>query len=120
MTQRTRIHAPETRAEAIRLTKDQAMQRMLKHMHSIGYGGKQALARAAGVPQQNITEIQRGKRPLSPKVLAALGLRAVTVYEVIGDPVTLQKPIFPRRKKDFFSSIAMLRKSAAIVHRVEG
>jgi hypothetical protein len=103
------------------LTQAQAMDRMLKHMYSIGYGGKQALARAAGIKQQNITEIQHGRRPLSPKVLAALGLRAVTMYEVIGDPVTLTKPVFNRRRKDFLASVHVTRPaSASVLHRMEG
>lgn len=81
------------------LTREQALRRLLMHTRSVGYGGQQALARASGIPQQCIAEIRNGKRPISPRLAAALGLRIVTMYEVIGEPVTLDPPIFNRPKK---------------------
>lgn len=83
------------------LDEKEAKRLLLKTMRQVGYGGKQALARAAGIKQQNITEQLSGKRPLSPRLLAALGLERVTVtyYRVIGEPVALEKPIFNRKRR---------------------
>lgn len=95
--------------EVVMLTREQVMKRAASTMAKIGYGGKQSLARAAGIPQQNITEIFRGNRPPSPKFLTALGLRAVTLYVVVGEPATLDKPVFNRPKNKTLLTTSVVR-----------
>lgn len=105
-----------------RLDDEGAKRLLLATIRKAGYGGKQALARAAGIKQQNITEQLAGKRPLSPRLLAALGLERITVtyYQVIGEPVALEKPIFNRKRKTLLSD-PVLRGSIrpAVVHRMD-
>jgi hypothetical protein len=101
------------------LTKEQVILRALATMRTVGYGGKLALARAAGVPHQNLSDIFRGTRPPSPKFLAALGLRAITLYQVVSEPVTLDKPIFVRNRKTLLTTnVVRTLKTPRVVHRM--
>ena len=48
-------------------------------------GGQAAWSKKAGVSPAYISEVLNGRKPLGPKILAAVGYRAVTTYERDGD-----------------------------------
>lgn len=103
------------------LSEADVMRLMLSTMRKVGYGGKSSLARAAGIKQQNITEIQHGRRPLSPKLLAALGVERVIAYRIIAPPVPLDPPVFTRRKKTILSDpiFRNVAPKGAVTHRMK-
>jgi len=64
-----------------------------------GYGGVTALALRAGLSPQAIGQQLAGRRPLSPKLLAALGLERTRAYRVVGEPVMIEPVTLPRFRK---------------------
>ncbi|NVN09731.1 helix-turn-helix domain-containing protein [Nguyenibacter vanlangensis] len=47
------------------------------------YGNQRSFARAHGIREQDVSDMMRGRRQLSPTVLKAAGLRRVTYFERI-------------------------------------
>lgn len=74
------------------LTRADALRLLRRHLKSAGYyGAKIELARAAGVSHCSVSHVLTGRHAFGDKLLAALGLRRVELYEVIDDPVPIPK-----------------------------
>jgi len=64
------------------------MREITKH---IGYGWQSELARAAGISSAGVAQVELGMTGPGDRLLDALGLRKVVLYEVVGDPVCVEK-----------------------------
>jgi transcriptional regulator with XRE-family HTH domain len=64
---------------------------MRKITEHIGYGWQSELARAAGIPSAGVAQVELDYIKPGDRLLAALGLRKVVLYEVVSDPVSVEK-----------------------------
>lgn len=97
-------------------------ERLTQHVNQAGYfGAKNAFARLAGYPDCNhVCLIEQGKKGPGERMQKALGIRAILLYEVVGDPVQIP-PKRPRRSR---VAVSMLHDpypppgTARVVHRM--
>ena len=61
-----------------------------KMLADAGYGSSSELARMVGILPCSVSQAANGRDAPASALLAALGLRRVMLYEVIGEPVTIQ------------------------------
>ena len=98
------------------LNYEQALQIARAVIKRAGYGGVKALSEHSGVKPQSIGAQLAGRRPLSPKLLAALGLERARVYRIVGDPVMLDPAPFLWNRKPEPAPLA----PNVTVHRLNG
>lgn len=79
-------------AEDARLLDAAGVKRLMRQItEHIGYGWQSELARAAGIPATAVAQVESGLINPGNRLLEALGLRKVVLYEVVGDPVRVEK-----------------------------
>lgn len=74
------------------LTRKQVIRRIRRLLKDAGfYGAQIELARAAGISHCGVSHVLTGRHAIGDKLLAALGLRKVELYEVVGEPIAIKR-----------------------------
>lgn len=84
-----RSRRPEENARLLDVNDVKRLMRQITE--HVGYGWQSELARAVGVPCAAVAHVELGLIKPGDRLLEALGLRKVVLYEVVGDPVHVEK-----------------------------
>ena len=105
------------------LTRAEVIKRLRRHLKAAGYFGAQIeLARAAGVSHCAVSHALNDERAfLGDRLLDALGLRKVVLFEVVGDPVPIPKRARSRKAQSLLTVLVPppVQGSRMTVHRME-
>jgi hypothetical protein len=89
LTRLTRSERPDPDAQLLDV--QDVLKLMREITRHVGTGWQSELARAAGVPPSAVCQVVLGLIKPGDRLLEALGLRKVVLYEVVGEPVAVVK-----------------------------
>lgn len=74
------------------LNVEQVKQMLRGVLREVGFGAQREFSRASGCSHSSVAHVLSGHTTPGPKILKALGLRRVVLYEVIDEPIKLERP----------------------------